>query len=293
VCAAFYDVLAARELKRIADQSLELKRRHVEEARRRLQRGTATDYDVLAAEVAAENARPEAIRADNQARLARERLRFLLAEEQPVDAAGTLAIEVGPPPEYEPALREALESRPELSELRRQQGVARELVRIAAADGKPRLDLMAAWGQRWLGAQDARTRGGTWSVGVSLSFPFFDGLRTAGRVEQARSDLARIDLDDAKLKDAIALEVRTAVCSVREAGEIVRALTGTVAQAERLLFMAEKGLEFGVKTRLDVEDAVLNLVAARAGLARAQRDYRVALVTLGWAAGRLPGVGQP
>jgi HAE1 family hydrophobic/amphiphilic exporter-1 len=289
VCTAFYDVLVARELKQIAGQNLELKQRHVDDARRKFQMGTATDYDVLAAEVAADNARPDAIRAGNRLGLARERLRFLLAEDGPVDASGTLPIEIGPYPEYEATLREALDARPELSELRRQQGVARELVRIARADGKPRLDLSAAWGQRWLGVQDARTRGGTWSIGVSMSFPFFDGLRTSGRVQQARSDLDRVGLDEAKLRDEIALDVRTAVDTVRESGEIVRALTGTVTQAERLLFMAEKGYEFGVKTRLDVEDAVLNLVAARAGLARAQRDYRVALATLDWAAGRLPG----
>jgi HAE1 family hydrophobic/amphiphilic exporter-1 len=58
-----------------------------------------------------------------------------------------------------------------------------------------------------------------------------------------------------------------------------------VLQAERVLRMAEKGYELGVKTRLDVEDASANLVTARAGLARAQRDYHVARVNLRWARG--------
>ena len=42
--------------------------------------------------------------------------------------------------------------------------------------------------------------------------------------------------------------------------------------------MAEKGYEFGVKIRLEVDDAQLNL-------ARAQRDYRVARVNFEWAMG--------
>ncbi len=74
---------------------------------------------------------------------------------------------------------------------------------------------------------------------------------------------------------------------VKEAGDIARGLAGTVSQAEKLLQMAEKGYEYGVKTRLEVEDAELNLSSARGNLARAYRDYRVAKVTLTWAMGVL------
>ena len=73
----------------------------------------------------------------------------------------------------------------------------------------------------------------------------------------------------------------------REAEEIVKALSGTVRRAERLLQMAEKGFEYGVKTRLDVDDAQLNLVEAKGNLARAQRDYSVARVTLDWVTGTI------
>lgn len=51
--------------------------------------------------------------------------------------------------------------------------------------------------------------------------------------------------------------------------------------------MAEKGFEYGVKTRLDVDDAQLNLIRARANLAKASRDYLVARVTMEWALGTL------
>jgi HAE1 family hydrophobic/amphiphilic exporter-1 len=44
--------------------------------------------------------------------------------------------------------------------------------------------------------------------------------------------------------------------------------------------MAEKGYEYGVKTRLDVDDAELNLVQSKGNLARAKRDYLVAWVNL-------------
>lgn len=75
--------------------------------------------------------------------------------------------------------------------------------------------------------------------------------------------------------------------AVEESSGVLAALDGTIKQAEQLLFLAEKGFEMGVKTRLDVQDAELNLQAARASLARAQRDYRVAQVNLAWVSGTI------
>ena len=72
---------------------------------------------------------------------------------------------------------------------------------------------------------------------------------------------------------------------MQEAANIFTALSGTVKQAERLVQMAEKGYEFGVKIRLEVDDAQLNLLQARSNLAKAQRDYRVAQVNYLWAIG--------
>jgi HAE1 family hydrophobic/amphiphilic exporter-1 len=166
--------------------------------------------------------------------------------------------------------------------------VASEIVKIANAGDKPRLDFKATYGFRdlYLGV-DQHDNGKAWSAGLAVTYPIFDGLRTQGRVSQAKSNVATLKIEEAKLLDAIRLEVRDVCNSVRESGEIVKALSGTVAQAERILQMAEKGYEYGVKTRLDVEDAELNLVQAKGNLARAKRDYLVACVNLEKAAGIL------
>jgi HAE1 family hydrophobic/amphiphilic exporter-1 len=291
VSAAFYDILVAKELAQIAEEDRAQKQRHLQETERRQAAGTATDYDVLAAQVAAENARPAVIRGQNAVRVARDQLRFLLADNSPgdLDVTGTLPTTIDPVPGYEEVLARALQNRPELAEVRDQRGVYGELVKIAAAAGKPRIDFSAAVGSRTLGqkALPSMVTGTTWNASVIASVPVFDGNRTKGRVAQAESDLARIVQDEAKLRESMTLEVRTAVNAVKEAAEIVSALTGTVKQAERLLFLAEKGFELGVKMRLEVQDAELNLAAARANLARAQRDYRVARVNLDWVSGTL------
>jgi len=104
---------------------------------------------------------------------------------------------------------------------------------------------------------------------------------------QAKTDAVNLTIDEAKLKDSITLQTHDALNAFRESSEIVTALSGTVKQAERLLRMAEKGFEYGVKTKLEVDDAQLNLTRAKGNLAKARRDYLVAVVTLEWVKGTL------
>jgi HAE1 family hydrophobic/amphiphilic exporter-1 len=192
-----------------------------------------------------------------------------------------------PQPSYEEVLKAAWENRPQLADLAHRSAVARELIKIARAGDKPRLDLRGGVGWKELVAGDLDSSGKTWSAGLYLSFPFFDGSRTKGKVIQAESDHRTLEIETARTRDAISLDVRTSVDAVRESGEIVTALSGTVEQAKRLLQMAEQGFELGVKTRLEVEDAQLNLSQAEGNLARAQRNYLVARVTLEWVKGTL------
>jgi len=287
VTVAYWNILAARELERIAHEDLAQKQRHLDETSKRQSVGTATDYDVLAAQVAVDNARPAIIRAENAVRTTRAQLRFLLAETHDVDVEGTLGATVEPAPAYDDVLQTALAKRPELAVIDTQQGIYAELIKIAAAGDKPRLDFSAGWGKRSLGLESLSSSGTTWNAALVATVPVFDGWRTRGRLAQARSDLASISLDEQKLREGISVEVRTAIDAVREASELLTALGGTVKQAERLLFLSEKGFELGVKTRLEVQDAELNVRAARANLATAQRDYRVARANLEWVSGTI------
>jgi HAE1 family hydrophobic/amphiphilic exporter-1 len=291
VSAAYWNVLAAREMVQIARADLEQKQRHLDEATRRHTLGTVTDYDVLAARVGVENARPAVIRAEHGVTQAREQLRFLLAEPNPVDVVGSLegAAEPGAAttPGYDELLARAYASRPEIKELTTQQGIYDQLIKIAASSAKPRVDFSANWGPRYLGLQSFSSSGLAWNMGVFATIPIFDGFRTKGRVAQVRSEQAQLRLDELKVRENIALEVRRAVDAAAEAAAIVASLTSTVTQAEELRGLAEKGFELGVKTRLDVQDADLNLRSARANLAAARRDYQIALVNIAWVSGTI------
>jgi outer membrane protein len=198
-------------------------------------------------------------------------------------------------------LERARAQRAEVAYYQKRLGVFKELVTVARGGDKPRVDFRGNAGYVNSTSTDVNLSGERWDAGLFLAFPVFDGLRTKGQVDQARSRLRTVDIEYKKLLDEIALSARDATSRVVEAVQIVKALNTTVAQAQRLLEMAEAGYRYDVKTKLDVDDAEFNLLAARSNLAKARRDYLSAHTKLLWVMGEdlqsvlngAGGVGHP
>ncbi len=182
-------------------------------------------------------------------------------------------------------LDRARQQRPEIAYYGERLGIFKELVTVAKAGDKPRLDFKGNVGYTRTDYNNMEPSGERWDAGLYLSFPVFDGFRTQGQVTQAKSRLRTVDIDFKKLLDDIALDARDASNRVLESMDIVKALETTVAQAKRLLEMAEAGYRYDVKTHLDVEDAELNLRTSRSNLAKARREYLVAQTRLLWVMG--------
>lgn len=288
VTEAFYNVLLAQELQQIAEENEQQKRRQYDQTRNRYELGTATDYDVLAIEVDWKNARPPVIRARNLVLIGKRKLLFLLGREyHEIDVRGSLDVTQVEVPPYEQVVAAALSDRPEILAQHENVNIRGELVKIAKAGNKPYIDFNSSYGKKRLSGGGFDVDGTVWGAGITFNFPFFDGFRTSGQTAQALSDWNSAKLDESKLRDSITVETRVALDQVIEAQEILNVSADTVTQAERLLSMAEKGYELGVKIRLEVDDAQLNLTRARGSLATARRDYLVALNNLQWVQGHL------
>ncbi len=281
----FYDVLLSRELEKVASETVAQKRRHLDETVRRNELGVTTDYDVLAARVALANAGAEQTRAENLVRMALDRLRYMIGKSGAFDVRGDLSSRVEPPMPLESLVERALAARPEMAYADTQIHVFEKLKKVAAAGDKPRIDLEANLLWQSYGNTRFDYPGESWNAGLYLSFPFFDGLKTRGSLLQAESRIAAMRIEKERLIDGIYLEARDAVNRITEAIDILGAMQATVEQAEKLLEMAETGYRAGVKTRLEVEDAQLNLTSARTSLARAKREYIAARIQMLWIAG--------
>lgn len=281
----FYAVLLARASIQVQEESVALLEQQLQNARDRVEVGTASQFEALRAEVELANARPDLIRARNAHRLAIEELRqtlgFFAAKGDGLGKAPEFVGEL----EYQPiqydmadSIERALASRPELLRLERVFEARQEGIAIARSGMRPDVDLVGSYGynRSSLSNQFDDALDG-WTVGLEFNVPVFDGFRTKGQVVQARSqaDQAQLDLQQAAL--SVEVDVRRSLSQLQEASELSQASVKVVDQAEESLRLADARYGAGEATQLDVLQARVALTEARLNQVEAYYSFNVAV----------------
>ena len=280
---AYYDTLLAAQQITVHEASVNLLQKELEDQQHRLDAGTVPKFNVLRAEVAVANERPNLIRAKNQYRIAKNNLANLLGYNLPreiwenIPLNLTDALEAAP---YEvnlpDAIQQALARRTELTALRLQVELQRLNIINAKSGARPMVSVFAGYG--WYNAQftkpvdlDHDING--WNAGAQLSWNIFDGLLTRGKVIQANAQFDHAKTDLADQSRQIELAVRTAYSDFLEAKEVLDSQTKVQEEAEEALREAKARADAGTGTQLDVLDAENSLTQARTTQVQALHDY--------------------
>jgi outer membrane protein TolC len=287
---AYNQLLFSMEQLRVIRTNVQSKQTHVDYARNRRAAGVATELEVLRAEVDLENARAEALRAENEVSGARALLNTVMLRptSSPIVPTDSLAV-VPFAAEFAAAVKEALSARPELQLLRTQERVQSLLVDVTAADMKPSVDFTGSYGfavrrPRNLFDPDFSR----WSAAVNLRVPLFDGKRTAGRVAQALAQRNTVTHQIAALENQIRLEVQSAFDALALADRTMQAAELNVTQARRASEMTEANYKLGAATQLDVVDAQQSLRQAENIRNQTMYMHANARATLRFVMGRDP-----
>jgi outer membrane protein len=284
----FYNVLLAREQIKVQEENVKLLGEQLQNAKNRFEAGSVSNFEVLRAEVELANAKPVLIRARNSFRTSIDQLRQAIgytnvAREnlrKTPEFVGTLEFT---PASYDlqAALDAARVNRPELLRLAKTAQAQERNVDFARAGYRPTLDLVGGYGLYKNSASNSfsDSKDG-WTVGLESNWAIFDGRATAGRVAQARSLYRQADLRLKEQTLAIEVEVRTALSSLQEAGELAEAAVKVVEQAEESLRLADARYGAGSATQLDVLQAQVALTQARDNQLQANYSYNVALANV-------------
>ena len=254
---SYNQLLFAIEQLRVIQNNVQSMQSHLDYARNRRAAGAATELEVLRAEVDVENQRAEALRAENEVGSARATLNTVMLRPTttPIDPTDTLSI-ISFDAEFDAAVKEALTARPELQMLRLQEQFHDTLVGVAAADAKPSVDFTGSYGfavrrpENFFQKDYVR-----WSAAVNIAVPLFDGLRTGGRVAQARAQRNTTTQQIAALENQVRLDVQSAFDALTLANRTIKAAELNVTQARRAAEMTEANYRLGAATQLDVIDA--------------------------------------
>jgi outer membrane protein TolC len=287
---AYYDTLLAAQQITVHEASVVLLQKELEDQQHRLDAGTVPKFNVLRAEVAVANERPNLIRAKNQYRIAKNNLANLLGYNLPRDIWEDIPLNLTDTLEAAPyevnlpdAIQQALGRRTELTALRKQVEL-QELNIVNAKSGyKPEVQVFA--GYNWYNAQftkptdlDHDIRG--WNAGAQMNWAIFDGLLSHGKVIEAKAQFAHAKTDLADQSRQIELAVRTAYSDFIEAKEVLDSQTKVQEQADEALREAKARTDAGTGTQLDVLDAETQLTQARTTQIQALHDYTAARAKL-------------
>jgi outer membrane protein TolC len=287
---AYNQLLFAIEELRVIRTNVESKQSHFEFASNRRAAGAATELEVLRAEVDLENQRAEQLRAENEVTSARATLNTVMLRptSTAIEPTDTLAV-VPFAAAFDDAMEEALSARPELQTLRLQEQVQDKLIGVAAADSKPRFDFDGSFGYAVRRPNDLFVANfSRWSSILTIKVPLFDGLRTAGRVAQARAQRNTTAQQIAALENQIRLEVQSAWDALALAQRTLQAADLNVTQARRAAEMTEANYRLGAATQLDVVDAQQSLRQAENIRNQALYSHANGRATLRYVMGRDP-----
>jgi outer membrane protein TolC len=270
--ARLADSTLARELLNIAQSQLEA--------------GTGVALDVTRAESQLAGVHAQLIMARNERDRAQLDLRraLNLTLDAPVQLTDSLSSLVSDDLAFdEPtATARALRDRPDLRAAEEQLRAARQTVSAIRSERLPSVNV---FGDNGVIGKNANRLLPTYTYGLQLSLPIFDGFRREGRIQEQEAVARELDVRRRDLEQQASIDVRGALLDLTAAREAVGASRERLRLAEQEVSQARERFRAGVAGNADVVNAALTLNAARSQLVDVLTSLQQARVSVARAEG--------
>ena len=261
----------------VKDEEIADRERHVAEVKRKVETGSATEFDALQAEELLAAAKSERIDLLNGLAKLQAQLHELLGfpQDKPLSLTETRA----------PDLRRldgdslivcALRQRSDYAAAKTAAASARLRVRETKLENMPTLGLQATTGYKngiLTSLYSIDSVQFNWTAGVELTVPIFDGDRAKYHRLAAEADVEAADAGMSDLAQRIRIEVLQAKSDVETSYAKLDLSAVQVQLSERALAMAHIRYEAGVITNIDVLDAERDCAVAKLGYVSGQYQY--------------------
>ena len=189
------------------------------------------------------------------------------------------------PDQIDPLLRDALQKRPELANLRLEQSAAERFVKAERALIFPSIGLAATAGFVPAGPQTIPGQFG--AIGVNVSIPVFNGGSFKARRTEAelKARAAAQNVDD--LANRVIRDVRVAYLNAATAYERVSLTAQLLQQAQLALDLAQSRYDLGLSSIVELSQAQLGLTSAQISSTSAKYDYQTQRSVLAYQIGDL------
>jgi len=275
---AFYTLLLTMQLADLNKSILDNAAEHLSVIEARYQSGQASESDILNIKSSLSSVWQAYEESLNQVEAAGALLRNLLYLDKNVTILAQGQFEyMEQELAYDEAFLKALKSRPEIKQYEAQSKAAGSAVEIAKANGRP--SIYASW-DYYSKSHLAGTTTKNWNdynvLGLTFSWPIFDGFATKHKVEQALIDLKEAQLAKEKSVNDIILELRSAYLSLKDAISRINAVEADLVLYKNNLATAEEKYKEGIASMQDKNDADLKYAISQFNKNQAVYDYIIA-----------------
>ncbi|HET9554949.1 MAG TPA: TolC family protein [Anaeromyxobacteraceae bacterium] len=287
VRAAWFNAGAARDLVEVARETLANREAHLAQVKGFVEVGTRPEIDLAQARADRASAVVQLIGAENDLATARAQLDQAMGLDAPSDAPLSAEPYPAVPGEegtVEELLAEALRARPEVASLERQRAAQQATLRSVEGQYGPTLAASGKVGEAGTAVDDLSR---SWSYGLTLTWPLFEGGRTRAQVEEARATLDGFDAQETTLRQQIRLELTQARLAVRAARASLEATGELVSSARERLRLAEGRYQSGLGSGIELNDAQVALTTAEAQEVKARFTLASARAQLATSLGRV------
>jgi outer membrane protein len=181
------------------------------------------------------------------------------------------------------AVGRAISTRPEIKSVEAQ---LTSVTRSENAIRRERFPTISAFADNGPIARNGRSYINTYTWGLQLSVPIFDGFRREARVEEQEALRREYGVRRRDLEQQVALDVRAAELDLNAAREQLAAARERLSLADQELSQARDRFRAGVAGNADVVTASLGLNAARTLVVDAQSGFQSARIALARAQGQ-------
>ncbi len=285
----YYDLLTAARLVQVAEELVRSSQEQVKLEENLFEIGATTEANLLRAKVKLGEDRLGLITARNNLSIARANLNDILGWDLDVRLELIDDLEVQKPLlELSSLTERALSEQPAVKIAEAQHRQARASLGMARSGRLPTLSASGSYS--WYDSdlpEDASDwqDHDSWSVGLSLSIPIFDGLSTKSNIRQAQLNAAIAEEQLKQARREVALAVKQAFLSVKEAEQRIQVTEESLALAEEERRLAQERYRLGASFLLELIDSQVAYSTAQTNYISALYDYKLALAQLEQAVG--------
>ena len=276
----FYSIGYLQEAVRIKDEQLATLQAHLKYVETMKSTGAATDYQILSTKVrisAAESQKVDLLtsldiqQAYMSSLLGKDDLKPVVSKELNVAAPETIKDSI---------ISFAFHNRNEVLINQQKALLAGLKYQLLKTMNKPVINFQASGGLKNGYIPDLAAIKPNYTVGIGISIPLFDGMKTKFNLMQTESAINMVNLETENIKRNITSEVKEAEAYMRSALQKVSQFNLQLDQAIKAYTLAETSFRAGAITNLELLEANTNVSESRLLLLKARIDYAASIYRL-------------